>query len=75
MQLFNFIVNKVITKVIYSKSSHIYLRCGIVSEGTAVVWEAPAEEAGQRRRQEEPISLQDHNLFLQTRYLTHLASW
>lgn len=54
---------------------HAYLFCGIVSKGTAVVREAPAEAAAQQRRQEETVFLQDQNLFFQTHYLTYGASW
>ena len=61
-------------KVIKCTAGYIYLFCGIVSKGTAVVGKAPAEEAAQQRRQEEPVSLQDRNLFFQTQYLTYGAS-
>lgn len=58
----------------HTTNRHVYLFCGIVSKGTAVVREAPAEEAARQRRQEESVSRQDHNLFFQTQYLTHWAS-
>lgn len=61
-------------KLNYCITSHTYLLCGIVSKGTAVVWETPAEEAGRQGRQEEPVSLQDQDLFFQTQYLTYWAS-
>lgn len=60
-------------KLLYNLT-HTYLLCGIVSKGTAVVWETPAEEAGRQGRQEEPVSLQDQDLFFQTQYLTYGAS-
>lgn len=54
---------------------HTYLFRGAVSEGAAVVREAPAEAAARLRRQQEAVFLQDHDLFFQTHYLTYRASW
>lgn len=48
---------------------------GIVSKGATVVGETPIEEATQHWGQEESVTLQDHHLFFQTRYLTHWTSW
>lgn len=53
---------------------HTDLLGAIVCEGAAVVREAPAEAAALLRPQQEALSLQDHNLFFQTHYLTHRAS-
>lgn len=62
-------------RILMPRFLHTYLFCGVVSEGAAVVREAPAEAAARLRRQQEAVFLQDHNLFFQTQHLTYRASW
>lgn len=62
-------------RILTPRFLHTNLFCGVVSEGAAVVREAPAEAAARLRRQQEAVFLQDHNLFFQTHHLTYRASW